>query len=364
MYSVQKSPRFLTIVVALLAISLAAPAGALAASANVSADTHVNATSPATNYGTATAINVGGGNTALLQFDLTSLPPGLAASNIAKATITMFVNTVALAGAIDVAQVTGPWTETGASHLNRPSYLSPFLLSVSTTLPRQYVTVDVTQLVKDWVSGVAPNYGVQLSAAASAPTTAIVLDSKENATTSHPAFLDVTIQSVGPQGPTGPAGANGINGSPGPQGPTGPTGPPGPAGPNIRAIQTVAQTFPNGATTVRLDTVAFSSNLTLSSDTVRVEVAGVYLIVGEILWKSDANGFRLLQIITGSNLEIAADSRVAVNGLDTLQSIATLVRLSAGQQVRLFATPGVLGSLPTSVFNGRSAALSLTWMAP
>jgi hypothetical protein len=35
-----------------------------------------------------------------------------------------------------------------------------------------------------------------------APTTAIMIDSKENQTTGHPAFLYVVIQSVGRAGPT------------------------------------------------------------------------------------------------------------------------------------------------------------------
>lgn len=77
----------------------------------------------------------------------------------------------------------------------------PFLLGVPATVSRQFVTVDVTQLVKNWVTGAATNFGVQISAAALASTTAIVPDSKENQTTSHPAFLDVALQSVGPAGP-------------------------------------------------------------------------------------------------------------------------------------------------------------------
>jgi Collagen triple helix repeat (20 copies) len=200
---------------------LLAPAGAWAAGANATADTYISSTSPASNFGTATAINIGGGNTGLIQFDLSGLPAGLAAANIGKATMTFYVNTVAIGGAVDIAQVTSAWTEAGVNNSNRPTFLSPFLLGVPTGVSRQYVTVDVTQLVKDWVTGVAQNFGVQISAAAAAPTTAIVLDSKENQTTSHPAFLDVVIQSGGAVGPTGPQGV------PGPTGPTGPTGPAG-----------------------------------------------------------------------------------------------------------------------------------------
>ena len=141
-----------------VAALLLTPVGAWAAGANTSADTYISSTVPGSNFGTATAINIGGGNTALIQFDLSGLPAGLAAANINKATMTFYVNTVAIGGAVDIAQVTSAWTETGVNNGNRPTYLSPFLLGVPTTTSRQYVTVDVTQLVKDWVTGVATNY--------------------------------------------------------------------------------------------------------------------------------------------------------------------------------------------------------------
>jgi len=226
-----------------LAGLLLAPMIALAGGANTSADTYVSASSPAVNFGAATTINVGAGNTGLIQFDLTGLPSALTAATIGKATMTLYVNTVAVPGAVDVAQVTSGWSESAVNNNSRPTYLSPFLLGVPTTTSRQYLTLDVTQLVKDWVTGVAPNFGVQISAAASAPTTAIVLDSKENQTTSHPAFLDIVLQSVGPAGPigpqgligptgpTGPAGSQGVTGLAGPTGPTGPQGLAGPTGP-------------------------------------------------------------------------------------------------------------------------------------
>ena len=206
------------------------PAAANAAGANANADTYISSTSSGSNFGTATAANIGGGNTTLLQFDLGTLPAGLAAANINKATMTFFVNTVAVAGGVDISQVTSAWSESGVTFTTRPTYLAPFLINVPTAVNRQYITVDVTQLVKDWVTGVSPNYGVQVSAAAGAPSTAVVLDSKENATTSHPAFLDVVIESVGPQGPTGPTGPAGAAGVTGPTGPAGPAGVAGPTG--------------------------------------------------------------------------------------------------------------------------------------
>ena len=219
---------------------LLAPLGAWATGANANADTHISSASTAANYGTAAAVNIGAGYTGLIQFDLSSLP-ALTADQINKATMTFYVNTAAVPGAVDISQVSSAWAEAGVNFINRPTYASPFLVGVPISAGKQFVTVDISQLVKDWVTGVAPNYGVQISAAAGAPSTVIVLDSKENLTTSHPAFLDIVIQSVGPAGPTGPQGTAGATGPAGPTGPsgtagtagaTGPAGPTGPQGPS------------------------------------------------------------------------------------------------------------------------------------
>jgi hypothetical protein len=209
---------------------LIAPIGAWAAGANTVADTYVSTTQSSGNFGNATAVNIGGGNTALIQFDLSGLPAGLTASQISKATMTLFVNTVGAAGAVDISQVTGPWSELVVTNNTRPTYLAPFASNIPVNVARQYVTVDVTQLVQDWVTGAAPNFGVQISAAAAIPGTVIVLDSKENLTTSHPAFLDVVIVAGGPAGPTGPTGPAGPAGTVGPTGPAGPAGVAGPTG--------------------------------------------------------------------------------------------------------------------------------------
>jgi hypothetical protein len=205
-----------------------------AAGANATADTYISASSPAVNFGTAAAVNIGNGNTGLIQFDLSSLPAGTTAAQIGKATMSFYVNSVVVSGSVDIAQVTSAWTESGVTFNTAPTFLAPFALAVPAGTARQYVTVDVTQLVQDWVSGVAQNNGVRIAAAAAAPTTVVVLDSKENQTTSHPAFLDVVVIAggpAGPTGPTGPAGPAGVAGPTGPAGPAGVAGPTGPAGP-------------------------------------------------------------------------------------------------------------------------------------
>ena len=114
------------------AAMLFAPLAAWAAGANAAADTYVSSTGPASNFGTATAINIGGGNAGLIQFDLSQLPPGLTVAQINKATMTFYVNTAAIPGSVDISQVTSAWSEGGVNNGNRPTYLAPFALAVAT----------------------------------------------------------------------------------------------------------------------------------------------------------------------------------------------------------------------------------------
>jgi hypothetical protein len=164
--------------------------------------------------------------------------------------MTFFVNTASIGGGVDISVVTSPWAEATTTFNTRPTFLSPFAINVPTNASRQYVTVDITQQLQDWVSGATPNNGLQISAALANPSTTLVLDSKENTSTSHPAFLDVVIQSVGAQGPTGPIGPTGpagTNGTNGAAGPTGPTGPTGPAGSGTGPTGPAGPTGPSGA---------------------------------------------------------------------------------------------------------------------
>src|SRR3974377_1055428 len=54
-------------------------------------DTYVSAPSPATNYGTAATLNIAPGNAALVQFDLSSIPPS---GTLAVAYLRIFVDKV------------------------------------------------------------------------------------------------------------------------------------------------------------------------------------------------------------------------------------------------------------------------------
>jgi hypothetical protein len=191
-----------------------------------------------TNYGTGIGINVGGSPTAsqgLIQFDLSSLPPGTTASQIAKATLILFVNAVPAAGTMNVDTANGAWTESGVNGTNQPTPGSAVATGISISTAHEYITIDATAAVQGWVATPASNNGFLLLAAGGMVA---VFDSKETTLTSHPATLSVVLSATGAPGPTGATGATGPSGAPGATGAgltgatgaTGPSGMPGPTG--------------------------------------------------------------------------------------------------------------------------------------
>jgi hypothetical protein len=215
---------------------LCAPCLALAQQATLQADTAVTTAHPATNYGTLSNLYINSSSTALLRFDLGTLPSGITADQVSRATLRLYVNRVNTPGVLTVSPVNAAWAESAVTSQTLPT-LGNAVEVFPITDEGQFVTVDITSLVKAWVATPATNFGLAITAT----TADAVLDSKESDTTAHPAQLDIaaTIGTAGPAGPQGPVGpkgdtgatgATGATGPQGPQGPKGDTGPQGPAG--------------------------------------------------------------------------------------------------------------------------------------
>jgi Collagen triple helix repeat (20 copies) len=201
---------------------------AFAAEATLVADAHVNSALPGMNSGAISNLKVGGGYTALLQFDLSTLPAGSTAAQVSRATLRLYCNRMDTAGLVSVQPVGGAWGEYSVTFATLPLLGSAGQV-VSVSRAGAYVAVDVTALVQGWIMAPATNNGLALTAG----TAVVQFDSKENDLTGHAAVLDVALASVGPTGPvgaTGPAGPAGATGAAGPAGATGPAGPQGPPG--------------------------------------------------------------------------------------------------------------------------------------
>jgi len=198
---------------------------ALAQSLPLVQDSYVVPGNP-TNYGTTGGLLVGGPTNAgaLIQFDLTSLPPGTQASNVSRATLVLFVSKLGAAGNVNISAANGVWMESGVSGTNAPVAGAAVASGVAVSAPDSYFFVDATAAVQNWLNGTT-NSGFLISSDGSGAN--LQFDSKESATTSHPAQLLVFLAN---QGPTGPAGAKGSTGATGPAGATGATGAMGLAG--------------------------------------------------------------------------------------------------------------------------------------
>jgi collagen type VII alpha len=200
--------------------------GAAAQSATLVADTHVSTAQPAVNYGTLSNLNVGGGYTALVQFDLGTLPPSITASQITRATLQLYCNRADTPGTVSLAALNAAWGEYSVTQQTLPS-AGAVAQTANVVSAGQYVTLDVTALVQAWVAAPATNFGVELTAA----NAVLQFDSKENQETGHAPALEIMLAAGGGVGPAGPQGTAGPQGPQGLQGITGPTGLQGAAGP-------------------------------------------------------------------------------------------------------------------------------------
>jgi len=181
----------------------------------------------------------------LLRFDLTALPAGTTAADVEQANLVLFIGKISTAtnsNAVDLYRVTEDWGESQTTWPGPAVAPTPEVANIRTHEPLQFVRVNITTLVKDWINNALENHGVKLVSNLQPPTFDTLkaqYDSKENSKTSHLPRLEVTLAGVqgppGPAGPQGPLGATGPAGPQGAQGPAGPTGaqgPQGPAGPN------------------------------------------------------------------------------------------------------------------------------------
>jgi hypothetical protein len=211
-----------------------------------SGDSFVTNSHPRTNYGGWPLLAVQQGSNSYVQFNLSGLP---ANASIAKATLRLYVNVVDRGGSFDVFAINQAWKENTLLVSNAPPLGSSATggqpIAISGANLHQFLVIDITALVQQWVSGSVPNYGVALSLTTS--NGSFSFDSKESIYSSHEPELEISLNgpagpqgAQGPQGIQGPAGANGAigpqgpagaNGAIGPQGPQGVQGPQGPAGP-------------------------------------------------------------------------------------------------------------------------------------
>ena len=182
------------------------------------------------NFGTNPNLNVLSGSNSYLKFKLSTLPAGTKGTDVAKATLKVYVGTVTTPGTIDLYEAGGAWNEKTITANTSPALgaLIGSGISIDAGKKGQYLTIDVTSAARKWLDGVANN-GIVIVAGTG---TNVTFDSKENSQTSHEPDLIVALnQQTGPQGPQGAQGPQGPQGPQGEKGNTGGTGAQGTQGP-------------------------------------------------------------------------------------------------------------------------------------
>jgi hypothetical protein len=173
-----------------------------------SGDAYTNTADPTTNYGAKTLLDIeSASQTTYIQFDLSAIPSGYTGANITKASLKLYVNTVAKAGSFNVDYVSGTWSESTITADKAPALGTTIAASVPLTAAdkNQFILIDITTAVQAWLNGTA-NDGIAL--VGNNPLNA-TFDSKESTTTSHAAELVIVFAGGGGGGITGIETASG-----------------------------------------------------------------------------------------------------------------------------------------------------------
>jgi hypothetical protein len=141
------------------------PSNALAIQATLLDDAYTSSSKTTSKFGSVATIIVSPTTTGFVQFDLSTLPAGTDPADIRKATLTLYVTaaSVKVAGSVSVKVVSGSWDELNITHVTKPPLGATIAtVPVAVTDASQFISIDITNLVKDWVGGVTPNRGVAL----------------------------------------------------------------------------------------------------------------------------------------------------------------------------------------------------------
>ena len=177
---------------AVAAALIAALPAASSAQVRLAGDAHTSSATPTAKLGADVALNVSAAGNTYLAFDFSSLPDGTTGADISKAVLTLWVSKVAVPGNVALTRLNGGWSEATITLNTAPPLGVQEVADISITTAKQFVTVDVTRLVKDTLDLSYANYG--LAIVPQDATVDVGFDSKESTTTSHEPRLTLYVQ--------------------------------------------------------------------------------------------------------------------------------------------------------------------------
>ena len=171
--------------------------GIASAQLTPSDDAYIDTAKPTTNFGKAVTLGVlSPSQTAYITFDLSTIPSGYTGSSIAKASLKLYVSAVTTAGSFNVDYVNGAWAEATIDANNAPSPGATIAASIplAKSQAKDYILVDITPAVVQWLNGTQANTGIAL--VANSPLAA-AFESKENVKEGHAPELDIVFAAGG-----------------------------------------------------------------------------------------------------------------------------------------------------------------------
>lgn len=138
----------------------------------------------------------------LLQFNIAELPPGTTSGDVVSASLKLFVNNVnSPVDTHNIYNLCAAWNEASVTYNNAPAGCAWGEGSaVPISVVDQYVALDVTKAVKQWLMG-TPNHGIRIESVTNGN---VRFNSRENGV--NPPVIEVTLRIKGVTGSGGLTG--------------------------------------------------------------------------------------------------------------------------------------------------------------
>ena len=158
-------------------------------------DIHVLVSSQARTNSTVLLVTSATAKNIFLGFELDALPEGTKADQIAAATLRLFINVAPAVGNLEIYRADGSWSETTGAVPTMGTLVGTVTLSGLSFAASNYLDIDITTLVRQWMTDQVTNPGLAIKAASGA-TVSFSFDSKEASTISHAPSLQVAFTTV------------------------------------------------------------------------------------------------------------------------------------------------------------------------
>ena len=142
-----------------------------------------------------TALHVSAARQGLIRFEAGAFADSVAAADVSKARLILYLNSVAAPGALTLHRVKQDWSEHAATV---PAYDPTPLATIpaSSVVGKQFIIVDVTAAVQAWLREPGTDFGFAIAASGGAR---VLLGAKEGPGSGHPAQLQIeTGDAAGP----------------------------------------------------------------------------------------------------------------------------------------------------------------------